>query len=76
MGDFCDPAWKLKVKGVVRSFVTGYALADANKSIELDPKYIKGYYRRASSNLALGKFKLALKDYEFVSTRYHGNRAV
>lgn len=23
----------------------GYALADANKSIELDSRYIKGYYR-------------------------------
>jgi serine/threonine-protein phosphatase 5 len=43
-----------------------FALADANKAIELDVRYIKGYYRRASSNLALGKFKLALKDYEFV----------
>lgn len=50
----------------IKSEFYGYALADANKSIELDPKYVKGYYRRASSNLALGKFKLALRDYEFV----------
>lgn len=47
----------------------GSALSDANKAIQLDPKYIKGYYRRASSYLALGKFKLALKDYEFVKTK-------
>jgi Tfp pilus assembly protein PilF len=45
----------------------GYALTDADKAIELDSKYIKGHYRRASANMALGKFKLALKDYEFVS---------
>ena len=48
----------------VESF--GYALEDASKAIQLDPKYIKGYYRRASSNMALGKFKKALKDYEAV----------
>jgi serine/threonine-protein phosphatase 5 len=42
-------------------------LTDADKAIALDSKYIKGHYRRASANLALGKFKLALKDYEFVS---------
>lgn len=28
---------------------TGYALADANKSIELDSRYIKGYYRYKKS---------------------------
>ena len=41
-------------------------MSDASKAIELDPRYIKGYYRRATSNLALGKYKLALKDYEYV----------
>jgi serine/threonine-protein phosphatase 5 len=51
----------------IKSEFYGYALQDANKSIELDPKYIKGYYRRASSNLALGKFKVALRDYETVN---------
>ena len=50
----------------IRSEFYGYALSDANKALELDPRYIKGYYRRASSNLALGKFKAALKDYEYV----------
>ena len=50
----------------IKSEFYGYALADASKSLELDKNYIKGYYRRASSNLALGKFKLALKDYEYV----------
>lgn len=44
----------------------GYALRDASKAIELDKNYVKGYYRRAASNMSLGKFKLALKDYEAV----------
>lgn len=45
----------------------GYALADASKAIELDNTYVKGYYRRAASYLSLGKFKEALKDYEYVT---------
>jgi len=44
----------------------GYALVDASKALDLDKTYIKGYYRRASANMALGKFKLALKDFEAV----------
>ena len=35
-------------------------------AIECDPKYIKGYYRRASANMAMGQFSKALKDYESV----------
>jgi len=41
-------------------------LKDADRAIELDRSYIKGYYRRAAANMALGKFKLALRDYEIV----------
>jgi serine/threonine-protein phosphatase 5 len=40
----------------------GSAVEDAGTAIELDPAYVKGYYRRGDSYLALGKFKLALKD--------------
>lgn len=45
----------------------GYALADASKAIDLDKGYIKGYYRRAASYMSLGKFKEALRDYEYVT---------
>ncbi|KRX92187.1 Serine/threonine-protein phosphatase 5, partial [Trichinella pseudospiralis] len=44
----------------------GSALADATSAIEIDKGYVKGYYRRAQANMALGKFKLALMDYEAV----------
>lgn len=45
----------------------GYALTDASKAISIDKGYIKGYYRRAAAHMSLGKFKLALKDYEAVT---------
>ncbi|XP_022909850.1 serine/threonine-protein phosphatase 5 [Onthophagus taurus] len=45
----------------------GYAFSDASKAIELDKTYIKGYYRRAAANMSQGKFKEALKDYEYVT---------
>ncbi|CAF3838866.1 unnamed protein product [Rotaria magnacalcarata] len=38
----------------------GFALIDAKKALEYDPKYIKAYYRRASAYMALGKFTAAL----------------
>ncbi|CAF0831245.1 unnamed protein product [Didymodactylos carnosus] len=44
----------------------GYALSDAKKALEYDPKYIKAYYRRASAQMALGKYTSALNDYEYV----------
>jgi len=44
----------------------GYALADASKAIEADKTYLKAYYRRAAAYMSLGKYKLALKDYEGV----------
>ncbi|CAI9089092.1 OLC1v1023598C1 [Oldenlandia corymbosa var. corymbosa] len=44
----------------------GSAILDATKSIEIDPKYSKGYYRRGAAYLAMGKFKEALKDLQQV----------
>ncbi|XP_075982644.1 protein phosphatase D3 [Anticarsia gemmatalis] len=45
----------------------GYALSDASKAIELDRAYTKAYYRRAAAYMSLGKYKLALKDFEYVT---------
>uniref|UniRef100_A0A0N4ZPG3 protein-serine/threonine phosphatase n=1 Tax=Parastrongyloides trichosuri TaxID=131310 RepID=A0A0N4ZPG3_PARTI len=41
----------------------GLAVIDADKAVQLDPNYVKGYYRRAASKMALGKFKEALNDF-------------
>ncbi|KAG0171579.1 Serine/threonine-protein phosphatase 5 [Apophysomyces sp. BC1015] len=40
----------------------GYAISDADKALTIDPTLAKANYRRASANMALGKFKEALKD--------------
>jgi hypothetical protein len=48
----------------------GAAITDATTSIALDPKYAKGYYRRGSAHLALGKYKLGRKDFQKVCTRH------
>ncbi|CRK90452.1 CLUMA_CG004156, isoform A [Clunio marinus] len=47
----------------------GYALNDALSSMKSDPGYLKAYYRRAAAHMSLGKFKLALSDFELVSKR-------
>lgn len=44
----------------------GFAIADASKAIELDPGYVKAYYRRALSLMAIVKNKEALKDFRTV----------
>eukprot|EP00158_Paraphelidium_tribonemae_P004415 Partr_v1_DN26742_c1_g1_i3_m8493 putative serine threonineprotein phosphatase len=44
----------------------GYAIRDADAALQLDPAFIKAYYRRASANMALSKFKESLKDFRMV----------
>lgn len=44
----------------------GLAIVDADAAILADPTYAKGYYRRASANFALNKFKAARKDFRQV----------
>jgi len=41
----------------------GSAVEDATKAIELDPTYVKAYYRRGTAYLALRKFKSSLADF-------------
>mmetsp|Transcript_19722 Transcript_19722/g.29628 ORF Transcript_19722/g.29628 Transcript_19722/m.29628 type:complete len:539 (-) Transcript_19722:96-1712(-) len=44
----------------------GLAIIDADAAILSDKSYAKGYYRRASANFALNKFKFARKDFRQV----------
>lgn len=53
----------------LREEAFGYALQDAIAAIKANPNYIKGYYRRAAAYMSLGKFKLALSDFEYVAKR-------
>ncbi|ORX63207.1 protein phosphatase 5 [Hesseltinella vesiculosa] len=52
----------------------GYAITDAESALALDPTLTKANYRRASANMALGKFKEALKDLKVVSKRAPGDK--
>ncbi|CAG8671082.1 12365_t:CDS:10 [Acaulospora morrowiae] len=52
----------------------GYAVADAEKAVKIDPKYIKGYYRRAAANMALCKFKDARRDFRIVVKKAPGDK--
>ena len=44
----------------------GSALQDASKAIEIDPTFVKAYYRRASANFQLSKPEKVLKDFAAV----------
>ncbi|KAF7846281.1 hypothetical protein BT93_L4704 [Corymbia citriodora subsp. variegata] len=44
----------------------GYAVADASKAIEIDPNFVKAYYRRAVANTAILKHSDAIHDWKIV----------
>ncbi|KAL2010400.1 hypothetical protein VTN00DRAFT_6207 [Thermoascus crustaceus] len=52
----------------------GFAIADATKALELDPSYVKAYWRRALANAAILNSREALKDFKAVVKREPNNR--
>lgn len=73
-------AWKAEAGQAIVSSrnmqAYGYALIDASKAIELDPAFVKGYYRRATANMALNHFKNSLRDLKEVCMLCVGSRSV
>ncbi|KAA8490761.1 Serine/threonine-protein phosphatase 5 [Porphyridium purpureum] len=45
----------------------GWAIEDASRAIEMDPTFIKAYYRRGSAKYAIGRYKEALADFRVVA---------
>ncbi|CAG8515099.1 649_t:CDS:10 [Ambispora gerdemannii] len=58
----------------IKTEAYGYAAMDADKALEIDPSYIKGYYRRAAANMALCKFQDALRDFRTVVKKAPGDK--
>ncbi|CAK7264143.1 Palmitoyl-protein thioesterase 1 [Sporothrix epigloea] len=52
-----------RAQAYLKTEAYGYAIADATKAIELDPKFVKAYYRRALAAAAILKPKDALQDF-------------
>lgn len=50
----------------IKSEAYGYAIADASKAIEIDPNFVKAYYRRAIAYTAILKSRDALRDFKTV----------
>ena len=50
----------------LRTECFGYAITDADSALALDRRYLKAYYRRAEANMALGRYKKSLVDYDTV----------
>eukprot|EP00640_Fibrocapsa_japonica_P001000 CAMPEP_0113941658 /NCGR_PEP_ID=MMETSP1339-20121228/7534_1 /TAXON_ID=94617 /ORGANISM="Fibrocapsa japonica" /LENGTH=504 /DNA_ID=CAMNT_0000945865 /DNA_START=67 /DNA_END=1581 /DNA_ORIENTATION=+ /assembly_acc=CAM_ASM_000762 len=55
-----------RAQAYIKQELYGLAIADADEAIKLDSTYVKAYYRRASGNFALCKYKVALRDFRAV----------
>lgn len=51
----------------LKSEAFGSAIVDADAALSIDPTFTKAYYRRGSALLALGRFRLAKRDFALVA---------
>nr|KMM66995.1 serine/threonine protein phosphatase PP1-gamma catalytic subunit [Coccidioides posadasii RMSCC 3488] len=70
-----DPSfWCNRAQANIKLEAYGYAIADATKAIELDPSYVKAYWRRAVANTAILNSREALKDFKTVVRKAPNDR--
>lgn len=55
-----------RAQAYIKTEAYGLAVRDASSAIKADPKYPKGYYRRATAEFALNKPREARKDFKVV----------
>ncbi|KAK9318906.1 Metallo-dependent phosphatase-like protein [Lipomyces orientalis] len=61
--------WANRAQAYIKEEAYGAAIADATKAIDINPNYIKSYYRRALAYTAILRPKDALKDFNTVVQR-------
>ncbi|KAI5285324.1 hypothetical protein KEM54_000658, partial [Ascosphaera aggregata] len=66
---FCNRA-----QAYIKTEAYGFAVADATKALELDPHYVKAYYRRAVANTAIMQPHAALADFKTVVKKAPNDR--
>ncbi|TVY88222.1 Serine/threonine-protein phosphatase T, partial [Lachnellula willkommii] len=75
--DSKQPAYysnRAQEQAYIRSEAYGYAIADATKAVELDPNFVKAYYRRGVAYAAILRPKDALKDLQIVVKKAPGDK--
>ncbi|KAK9238869.1 Metallo-dependent phosphatase-like protein [Lipomyces kononenkoae] len=61
--------WANRAQAYIKDEAYGAAIADATKAIDINPDYVKSYYRRALAYTAILRPKDALKDFNTVVQR-------
>ncbi|KAK3499999.1 serine/threonine-protein phosphatase 5 [Neurospora hispaniola] len=56
--------WSNRAQAHLKTEAYGYAIRDATKAIELNPGFVKAYYRRATAYAAILNPKEAVKDFK------------
>ncbi|KAK4193097.1 Serine/threonine-protein phosphatase T [Podospora australis] len=60
-----DPVfWSNRAQAYMKTEAYGYAIRDATRAIDLNPAFVKAYYRRAIAYAAILKLKDAVKDFK------------
>ncbi|POS75292.1 protein phosphatase 5 [Diaporthe helianthi] len=63
-----------RAQAYLKTEAYGYAIQDATKAIELNPGFVKAYYRRAIAHAAVLRPKDALKDFKTCTQIDPGNK--